>query len=84
MQGNILHVEKRFEERLSNLSPEETKRVLAAVKGLNSLAKKRALPNESWFRTVTHNDKPVAHLVGQGVYLSSVYSGTMVPRGRKV
>ena len=84
MQANTLHVEKRVSERLSSLTPAEAQRVTAAMKGLDALAKRRALPNEPWFRTVAHNNQPVAHLVGQGVLLQSVYSGTMVPRGRKV
>ena len=84
MQGNCLHVEQRFSERLDDLSPDEVKRVLAAAKGLDALAKKRTLPNEAWYRTVSHNGKAIAHLVGQGVYLSTVLTGKMTPKGKKV
>lgn len=84
MQGNVLHVEQRFEERLTKLNPEDVQIVLNCAKSLDVLAKKKKLPNEQWYRTVTRKGKPVAHLVGQGVYLSSVLEGDMVPHGRNV
>ena len=81
ISGSWDHIQSRGLERLNR---EEQRIVSSVLNGLISRAKKRNLPNGSWYRTITVESKKVGHVCGTGCHISTVLDGDMVPNGRKI
>jgi len=78
--GNWSHVWRRVAERIAEADKPLMKKVIGSTAGRLNKA-----PQESWYKPVYDNStkKLKGYIVGQGRYVSSVYSPNMTPRGKK-
>jgi hypothetical protein len=78
--GNWPHVWKRLAERISAGDKSLVKKVIEST-----ATRLNKAPMQSWYKPVYDNrtKKLTGYIVGQGRYISSVYSPTMTPRGTK-
>lgn len=81
LDGNFKHLAGRAVERLSEGEVVKVAKIFALLCGR---CKERKVPNGSWYRTVKDDIRVLAHIVGQGTYISTVLSGDMTPRGEKI
>ena len=81
LSGNWNHFWLRVQERIHR---SQYKPVELALMALNRRAKNRKLPNQQWYFSVYQDHHLIGHICGQGVWVSTVYSRSMKPRGQQV
>ena len=81
MDGNWAHIAQRCRER--DMAP-YVDNIKACLLSLSRRAKRRALPNCAWYIHVQKGREVVALVAGQGCYVSTVLSPTMVGRGQRL
>ena len=81
VSGNWEHVQRRGMMRIPMEYRAIAGRMLAT---LAQRAKSKSLPNGPWYRPVVIDRRTVAYICGQGSHLSTILSGDMRPKGRKI
>lgn len=79
--GNWEHVVQRYQERIR---PGAEGRFAACLKGLYKKMKAGTMANQPWYRPVMDGSLCLGYILGQGVWVSSIFSPDMAPYGVKI